>query len=237
MAFLSAFPARLQVSKAAPRYFFIKYPKRISGKVYNQRCFMVSGPPLPKKKVGFAFGNTSAPVELQVFLDYCCPYSKTAYLKLMDSILPSLNNQVLFVFQNQIQPWHPQSTLMHEASLAVGLIAKEKFFDYSRLLFEHQEEFFDSNCYEKSRKEIYEELAKLASKIQIPHEPMMNLLSITASGNSGNQVQMLMKFAIKYSRKLGVHVSPTYFVNGIEDTAAGSAWNKEEWLERLQPLL
>jgi len=66
---------------------------------------------------------------------------------------------------------------------------------------------------------------------------MMNLLSITASGNSGNQVQMLMKFAIKYSRKLGVHVSPTYFVNGIEDTAAGSAWNKEEWLERLQPLL
>jgi len=86
----------------------------------------------------------------------------------MDSILPSLNNQVLFVFQNQIQPWHPQSTLMHEASLAVGLIAKEKFFDYSRLLFEHQEEFFDSNCYEKSR------LAMFASLLVV--EPLTTYL-------------------------------------------------------------
>eukprot|EP00871_Galdieria_phlegrea_P005264 jgi/Galph1/5739/GphlegSOOS_G4390.1 len=171
---------------------------------------MISGPPLPRKKVGFSLGPSSAPIELEVFLDYCCPYSKTAYIKLVDSIIPAMNNQVNFVFQNQIQPWHPQSTCMHEAALAVGRVAPKQFFAYSRLLFEHQEEYFDGVCYKKTREQIYEQLCRLA---------------------------MDMKFAIKYARKLGIHVSPTYLVNGIEDTAAGSDWNVETWKERLQPLL
>ncbi|GJQ13744.1 hypothetical protein GpartN1_g5535.t1 [Galdieria partita] len=236
MSFVTPTAAPL-VSRSGFKYFFARLPKSVVKSIGSRRLVMVSGPPLPKKKLGFSLGSSSAPVELQVFLDYCCPFSRIAYLKLVDSIIPAFSNQLLFVFQNQIQPWHPQSALMHEASLAIGLIAKEKFFDYSRLLFEHQEEFFDQNCYNKSRREIYRELANLATKINIPEDKMLNLLSIRGTGNDGNQVQTLMKFAIKYSRKLGVHVSPTYFVNGIEDTAAGSAWNKEEWLERLQPLL
>ncbi|GJD06043.1 hypothetical protein Gasu2_04830 [Galdieria sulphuraria] len=210
----------LSVSKNVSRYSLTRIPRAVGHSNSKRRLVMVSGPPLPERKLGFSFGSFSAPIELQVFLDYCCPFSRIAYLKLVDSIIPAFNNQVLFVFQNQIQPWHPQSALMHEASLAVGLIAKEKFFDYSRLLFEHQDEFFDQNCYDKSRRELYGDLANLASKIHIPEDKMLNLLHIRGTGNDGNQVQSLMKFAIKYSH-----------------TAAGSAWNKEEWLERLRPLL
>eukprot|EP00871_Galdieria_phlegrea_P002936 jgi/Galph1/3643/GphlegSOOS_G2298.1 len=195
---------------------------------------MISGPPLPRKKVGFSLGPSSAPIELEVFLDYCCPYSKTAYIKLVDSIIPAMNNQVNFVFQNQIQPWHPQSTCMHEAALAVGRVAPKQFFAYSRLLFEHQEEYFDGVCYKKTREQIYEQLCRLAMSLDIPFEKMMDMLSIR---KAGNEVQLDMKFAIKYARKLGIHVSPTYLVNGIEDTAAGSDWNVETWKERLQPLL
>lgn len=47
------------------------------------------------------------------------------------------------IFRHQIQPWHPSSTLVHEAALAVGLIAPEGFWDYSKALFDCQETYFD----------------------------------------------------------------------------------------------
>ena len=46
----------------------------------------------------------------------------------------------------------------------------------------------------------------------------------------------LLKFAIKYHRIRGVHVTPTVFVNGIEAPDISSGWTAEQWIEKLKSI-
>ncbi|KAL8894842.1 MAG: hypothetical protein Q9207_008396, partial [Kuettlingeria erythrocarpa] len=74
-------------------------------------------------------------------------YSAKMFTTLHTSILPTLSQKyprkVQFIFRQQIQPWHPSSTLCHEAGAAVLRLAPEKFWDFSKALFDRQKEFFD----------------------------------------------------------------------------------------------
>ena len=56
-------------------------------------------------------------------------------------------------------------------------------------------------------------------------------------GNSGNSLTADVKYHIKYSRKHGVHVSPTVFVNGLEEEEISSSWTKEQWNDFLGELV
>jgi protein-disulfide isomerase len=47
---------------------------------------------------------------------------------------------VQVIFRQQVQPWHPTSTLLHEAALAVERVDKSRFWDFSDVLFERQTE-------------------------------------------------------------------------------------------------
>lgn len=38
------------------------------------------------------------------------------------------DGKVQFLVQNVIQPWHPTSCLLHEASLAVAMLDSSKFY-------------------------------------------------------------------------------------------------------------
>lgn len=58
-----------------------------------------------------------------------------------------------------------------------------------------------------------------------------------AEHNAGNAVTGLLKLYIKKSRKSGVHVSPTIYVNGLEDGGISSGFTRDQWMEHLSPLL
>jgi protein-disulfide isomerase len=49
--------------------------------------------------------------------------------------------------------------------------------------------------------------------------------------NSGNAMTGQLKLHIKYARRLGVHVSPTVFVNGIEAAHVSSGWTPQQWAD------
>lgn len=54
--------------------------------------------------------------------------------------------------------------------------------------------------------------------------------------NPGNAVTQNMKWEIKSSRQLSMHVSPTTMLNGLMyDTS--SSWTLEQWRELLEPVL
>lgn len=64
--------------------------------------------------------------------------------------------------------------------------------------------------------QITGELVDLAHLIAVDVEPLWERLRIepSASGNGGNATTQAVKFATKYHRARGVHVTPTVFVNG-----------------------
>lgn len=125
------------------------------------------------------------------------------------SILPSLSkkypSKVQFLFRQQIQPWHPSSTLCHESAAAVLQLSPDKFWPFSAALFEKQKDFFDANVVHESRNDTYKRLAKLAATVGLDEKKVYEMLEISdkpdegGSLNTGNQVTNDVKLMVKVS--------------------------------------
>jgi len=145
-----------------------------------------------------------------------------------------------FLFQNVIQPWHPQSTYLHEVSLAVALLDEAAFFPAVNALFKSMDQFSDEATWHKSRHQIYVELTGVLDKEGVHeraqmdrtafHDSVMERLECGAS-----EVMLPLKLAVKYHRACGVHV--TVFINGIESSDISSSWTREQWEEKIDGLL
>eukprot|EP00158_Paraphelidium_tribonemae_P009042 Partr_v1_DN28753_c0_g1_i4_m63126 putative Conserved hypothetical protein len=194
-------------------------------------------------------GPPTATVTLDIFLDYVCPYSARAFNRIHTEVIPHFLNAsktngktLQIIFRNQIQPWHPQSPILHEASLAIARLAPSKFWKWSKILFDESSEFYDVHTVNLSRFQIVEKLAALASSNDIvPAQDLLELLRVerTESGamNEGNSITDDLKYFIKFSRQNSIHISPTLMVDGLVDPSFASAWTLDEWIKYLGPKL
>lgn len=156
-------------------------------------------------------------------LDYVCPFSKKMFDTVYDKVFPVVKqkypNKVQFLFRQQIQPWHPSSTLVHEAGLAVLQTNPDKFWEFSKALFDKQTEYFDANVVNETRNDTYKRLAKLASTVGLNEKEIYSKLEISDKPdkdgglNGGNATTNDLKVLIKVNRRLGVHVTPTVLFN------------------------
>ena len=168
-----------------------------------------------------------------------CPFCKKFYDTFTEQVLPAYGDKIKFVVYHQVQPWHPQSTYLHEAALAVTKVGGEDaFWKFSKALFGSQTDYFDANVWDKSRADIYAQLSKLAAtSTGVSESDVAALLSRTeveGSLNTGNDVTQELKFHIKLGRQTGIHVSPTTQLNGMVcDTSSG--WSLDDWKEFLDP--
>jgi len=203
---------------------------------------------MPPGELGRALGPAGARVTLAAFLDYTCPFSRKAFRTLVDEVAPhyAASGNLRIVFHPQIQPWHPQSAILHEAALAVARAGgDEKFWAFSAALFDKPQYFYDINAFHLSRAEMYRKLSDLAEQTcggSLQAADVWKLLALKPRGepgspgelNVGNSVTEELKWAVKYSRKRGIHVSPTTLLNGIEFDSS-SSWTLAEWCAALDP--
>jgi len=209
-------------------------------------------PELPKKPLaplGHAWhlGGSLPNAVIEIFVDYCCPFSARLFKRFTTEVIPFLSedaaSSVRVIFQQLPQPWHPQSTLLHEAVIAVRhLYGLEKTNEFQTVLFQHQKSFYDSATEDMPRAKIAEALAELAaSKISgVDKDAVLERLRVDRSDpevlNGGTASTRVLKFYVKQHRLLGIHVTPTTRVNGIVcDTSSG--WTKEAWLDFLAPYI
>lgn len=181
---------------------------------------------------------------LELYMDYCCPFSAKLFKAVTDIVTPLAKenpkwaNGLSIIFRQLVQPWHPSSTLMHEAGLAVLRLAPEKYWSFSKLLFEEQKSFFDANVVNESRNQTYRRLAKIAGSAGLNENEVYSLLEIsdkvTDDGalNVGNKVTDDLKVVTKMNRLIGIHVTPTGVFDGVVQDI-GSSWGQEEWKEWL----
>jgi len=181
---------------------------------------------------------------LELYLDYVCPFSaklfNTVYTSVRPIIAEKYQSKLQVIFRQQIQPWHPSSTLTHEAGAAVLKLAPEKFWDFSAALFKRQTDFFDVSVVNETRNKTYERLAKIAGSIGVEESQILKLLTVSdipsegGNLNIGNGVTDDIKFMTKTNRVVGVHVSPTVFFNGVEEKGISSSFTAAQWEEWLQ---
>jgi len=73
---------------------------------------------------------------------------------------------------------HPSSTLTHEAAVAVLYLSPDKFWPFSKALFDKQVEFFDVNVVNETRNQTYRRLAEIAAGVGIDRDQILKLLTI-----------------------------------------------------------
>ncbi|KAK4245054.1 hypothetical protein C7999DRAFT_34581 [Corynascus novoguineensis] len=189
---------------------------------------------------------------LEFYLDYVCPFSAKIFKTLNDTVIPyirgnpSLASHVQLIVRPQIQPWHPSSTLVHEAALAVQRLTLQeggdgngKFWAFLRALFEDQAAYFDEAVVDESRNQTYRRLADLAQRSAgVSADEVYALLEVkrlpaeagaSAAKNAGNQVTADVKTIVKMARLTGVHVTPTVLFDGVVAGEISSGWTGEQW--------
>ncbi|KAJ3091757.1 hypothetical protein HK102_013524 [Quaeritorhiza haematococci] len=185
---------------------------------------------LAPSAAGHRVGPTEAPHVIEAYLDLTCPFSKRFLTNFLNNIYPyiekSYPNKVQFVFRNQVQPWHPQSAVLHEVTLAVEKIKPSAFIDYVLLIYQNFERFSDEQVYGKSRKQLHEELAELAEQVGVAKS---EVLQFFGSSSDGPSVVADFKYHIKLSRQNSIHVSPTVLFDGLIDSSVSSSWGFDEW--------
>ncbi|KAJ1551862.1 hypothetical protein HK405_013645 [Cladochytrium tenue] len=190
-----------------------------------------------------AAGAAAGENVLEVYLDFVCPFSRRIFVRLVDEVLPyaatAHPGKLALVFRHQVQPWHPQSTLLHEAAIAGARLAPTRFYAVARVLFDVSEDFYDAATYGKSRAVLYEELAAVVERAtagEAPRGEVLRLLAyngVDGAKNGGNAVTDELKVHIRIARQNAIHVSPTVAWNGLIDNNVSSGWDIEKWKEYL----
>ncbi|KAI0032931.1 thioredoxin-like protein [Vararia minispora EC-137] len=196
----------------------------------------------PSLKSLIIAGSPGSPHTLELFLDYVCPFSRKMTL-VVNSVLKPLfdeggkySGKVKVIFRNQVQPWHASSTFVHEAGIAVARAAPEKFWAFSVLLMERQEEFYDIPTSTMTPLQIREKLAEVASQAgltSVQVKAFSDALALKGSPNGGVSVTDELKYTIKISRQNGIHVSPTVLWDGLVANEISSSWGSKEWADFL----
>lgn len=136
-----------------------------------------------------------------MYLQFSAKMFKTFYAG-GPTVAQQYSSRLQVIFRQQIQPWHPSSTLTHEAGAAVLRLAPEKFWEFSATLFQRQTEFFDVNVVNETRNKTYERLAKIAGSVGVDEQKVLALLVIPETSNPnelnvGNQVTNDIKWMTK----------------------------------------
>ena len=189
-----------------------------------------------------------APNVVNLYLDYNCKFSAKLFLKLI-KVIPQLEEKYpgkfQFVFVNIVQPWHPTSVLLHEYSLVAADVLRKndpdssnkQFWAISEAIFRNKETFFDTSTVSLSRNDIYKLISSVVlDEVQISAEDseILDALEIqeetdpAKAANSGNAATIDLKYFTRYTRTVGVHVTPTVSVNGIFDNSVSSGLSEEE---------
>lgn len=166
-------------------------------------------------------------IVFEVFLEPTCPFSVKAFGKL-DPLLDRVGEDRLTVkLRLQSQPWHMYSGVIVRCILAASTLDNGKSAAKSVMaaVAAHREEFeFDRHCGGPNldttpngiirRIEGYSGV-KLAEAFAIPG------------------LDREVKWHCKYARQNGIHVSPTFMIDGLVRADMSSGDSVDDWAARL----
>jgi hypothetical protein len=216
----------------------------------------------PQVHPGLHVGNNSSGVVCEIFVDFTCPYSR----KMVQTLIPIMadfTDKMAFVFHNVLQPWHHQSLWLHESSFAVKLLYPNHELAYWEDLFADAPNWYDKEIYGLTRAEFYAKIAAFAAGVVVAKQGGGDLKEIedkilqylippmqpggkfpeearklgAGPKDDENAVFPLTRQIVKFQRKRGVHVTPTVFFNGIEQSSISSSRTAKEWTTFLNEAL
>jgi hypothetical protein len=171
------------------------------------------------------WGN--GPCIFEVFLEPTCPFSVRAFGKLDDLLGQAGADRITIKLRLQSQPWHMYSGVVVRCILAASTLESGKMAAKSVMaaVAAHRDEFeFDHHCsgpnLDATPNDIIHRIerysgVKLAAAFGIP------------------DLDREVKWHCKYARQNGIHVSPTFMIDGLVRTDMSSGDPVGNWASRL----
>jgi hypothetical protein len=167
------------------------------------------------------------PRVFELFLEPTCPHSVRAFGKLDDLLAEAGEDRITVKLRLQSQPWHMYSGVIVRCIVAASTLegGKEAAKSVMAAVAAHREEFeFDHHCgganMDASPNDIIGRIerysgVKLAEAFAIP------------------DLDREVKWHAKYARQNGIHVSPTFIIDGLVQPDMGSRDPVADWVSRL----
>ncbi len=163
----------------------------------------------------------------EVFLEPTCPFSVKAFNKLNALLEQAGEDKITVKIRVQSQPWHLFSGVIVRCILAASTLPEGKAAarKVMQAVADRREEFeFTDHCSGPNMQATPEEIiARIErySGVQL------------ADAFARPELQTEIKWHCKYARQNGIHVSPTFMVDGLVQPDLGSGDEVAVWVKRL----
>lgn len=168
----------------------------------------------------------TGPRVIEIFLEPTCPFCARTFSKL-DALLAHAGPEAIQVrLWMHARPWHMRSGITTRAILAAsaGPDGKDAAKRVMAAIFDNRAEFdFDDHC---GGPQMDVTPAQIVARI----EELSGVAVAEAFQNP--DLTKEVKAHTRYSRQNGIHVSPTFLVDGFIDNSMSSGDSVKEWVAR-----
>ena len=167
------------------------------------------------------------PRVLEVFLEPTCPFSVKAFGKLDDLLGLAGEDRITIKLRLQSQPWHMYSGVIVRCILAASILESGKTAAKAVMaaVAAHREKFeFDHHCSGPNLDATPNDIVR-----RIERYSGVKLAEAFAIPDLDREV----KLHCRYARQNGIHVSPTFMIDGLVEPDMSSGDPVADWVERL----
>ena len=167
------------------------------------------------------------PRVFEMFLEPTCPYSGKAFGKIDDLLAEAREDRITIKLRLHSQPWHMYSGLVVRCILAASTLepGKEAARTVMAAVAAHRQEFeFDHHCGGPN-------LAATPNDIITRIEAYSGVR--VAEAFAIPDLDREIKWHCKYARQNGIHVSPTFMIDGLVQADMSSGDAVSAWVSRL----
>ena len=172
-----------------------------------------------------SFGH--GPRVFEMFLEPTCPFSCRAFGKIDETLEMAGADRITVKIRLQSQPWHMFSGVLTRAIIAASTLAEGKHAARRVLaaVAAHREEF------------EFEKHAGGANMDVTPNQIVARLEDYSGvklkDAFALPDLDREIKWHSKYARQNGIHVSPTFMIDGLVQTDMGSGDAVSMWVQKL----
>jgi hypothetical protein len=163
----------------------------------------------------------------EVFLDPTCPYSAVAFGKLDQLLAEAGEDRITLKIRLHSQPWHMFSAVVTRSVIAASTLPKGKEAAKAAMaaVYAHRGEFeFENHATGPNRDATPNDIIKRIEAYT--GLGLMDAFSITGLDKE-------IRWHSRYGRQNGIHVSPSFMVNGLVQADMGSDDTVADWMARL----
>src|SRR5580658_9680731 len=167
------------------------------------------------------------PRVFEAFLEPTCPFSVRAFGKLDELLTQAGEDRITIRIVLQSQPWHMYSGVITRCILAASTLqgGKEAAKSVMAAVGAHREEFE----FERHRSGPNMDATPNDIIARIEHYSGVKLAAAFAIPDLDREI----KWHCKYARQNGIHVSPTFVIDGLVYPDIGSGDSVADWASRL----